>query len=161
MIIRLALPAVLALLLLAGCDRTPGETATAGFHPLTGYDPQRDASADLKAALGEAARTERKVLVFVGGQWCSWCRRLDALFDSDQELSAVRDRYYVALKINWSKENRNEEVLARFPKIPGYPHLFVLAADGRLLHSQDTAELEAGDGHDRQKVLEFLMRWSG
>ena len=44
------------------------------------------------------------------------------------------------LKVNWSKENKNEALLSKWPKIDGYPHLFVLDADGRLVHSQDTAK---------------------
>lgn len=158
---RTALLFALALALAMGCERSPGDETTTVFVPVTRYDPARNASADLDAAIGEAARTDRRVLVTVGGEWCSWCKRLDGLFSGDRELAAFRDRYYVTVKINWSKENRNEEVLSRFPKIPGYPHMFVLAADGTLVHSQDTAELEAGDGHDRHKVMAFLSRWSG
>ena len=60
----------------------------------------------------------------------------------------------------YSKENRNEALLRRWPSVAGYPHLFVLDAGGGLVHSQDTSELEAGDGYDRNRVLGFLDRWS-
>jgi hypothetical protein len=61
--------------------------------------------------------------------------------------------------VNFSQENKNEEVLSRYPKIPGYPHFFVLDKDGKFLHSQSTGDLEEGDHHDRKKVLEFLEEW--
>jgi len=152
---------LLAIALVPACDRAPADSSTQVFVPVTQYDPSRDAKADLAAAVREAARTHRRVLVEVGGAWCSWCRRLDGLFARDAEIEAFRDRHYVMVKINWSVENRNEEVLTSFPAIPGYPHLFVLAQDGTLLHSQDTAELESGDGHDPVRVLAFLKRWAG
>jgi hypothetical protein len=62
--------------------------------------------------------------------------------------------------VNYSKDNTNAAFLGRWPKIRGYPHLFVLGPDGALLHSQDTSELEAGNGYDRQKMLAFLRAWS-
>jgi hypothetical protein len=64
------------------------------------------------------------------------------------------------VKVNWSPENKNEAVLSQYPKIPGYPHLFVLDATGKLVRSQDTGELEAGKGHDPEKVRAFLKRWA-
>jgi hypothetical protein len=65
------------------------------------------------------------------------------------------------VKVNWSKENKNEKVLSAYPVIPGYPHLFVLGSDGTLVHSQDTSELEQGKGHDPGKVMAFLRLWAG
>ena len=67
----------------------------------------------------------------------------------------------VRLEADFSRENRNEALLARWPKIAGYPHLFVLDADGRLLHSQDTGVLERGEGYDAAKVRALLERWAG
>ncbi|MGE5810097.1 MAG: thiol-disulfide isomerase, partial [Ignavibacteria bacterium] len=63
-------------------------------------------------------------------------------------------------KINYSKENENKKFLSKYPKIPGYPHLFVLDENGKLLHSQNTSELEKGRGHDREKVFAFLKEWA-
>jgi hypothetical protein len=64
------------------------------------------------------------------------------------------------VKINYSPENKNQKVLRQFPKIPGYPHFFVLDGNGKLLHSQNTGELESGKHHDREKVFAFLRKWA-
>jgi hypothetical protein len=64
------------------------------------------------------------------------------------------------VKVNFSEENKNEKVLSRYPKIEGYPHIFVLEKNGKLLHSQDTGLLESGDHHDHDKVLAFLKKWA-
>ncbi len=67
---------------------------------------------------------------------------------------------FVVVKVNYSKENKNEQFLSQFPKIPGYPHLFVLESSGKLLQSQSSGELESGDHHDHDKILAFLKKWA-
>src|SRR5947207_7465247 len=114
----------------------------AQFAPVTKYDPKRDADKDIKAAVEEAHRTGKRVLLEVGGEWCSWCHILDRYFEANPDLTELRDRYYVTTKINFSPENLNEKILSRYPKIPGYPHIFILDATGKLLQSQGTSELE-------------------
>jgi thiol:disulfide interchange protein len=136
------------------------EKAGAVFAPVTAFDPARDGAADIDAAIAEAQRTGKRVLVDVGGEWCIWCRRLDAFFEENKDIAAYMHRNFVTVKVNYSKENKNEAVLSRYPRVAGYPHLFVLDATGVLLHSQDTGKLEKGKGHDREKVLAFLRAWA-
>jgi hypothetical protein len=128
--------------------------------PVGKYDPAADAAADFEAAKTEAADSKRRILMEVGGNWCSWTRRLDVLFESDQATAGAVDSGFVHVRINKSDENYNESFLSKFPKIGGYPHLFVLDAGGKVLHSQDTAELEDGDHHDPAKVLAVLKKWA-
>ena len=65
------------------------------------------------------------------------------------------------MKVNYSEENQNKEFLSQFPEVPGYPHWFVLDADGKLLHSQPTADLEAGDSYSLPAMLLFVDSWKG
>ena len=125
-----------------------------------GYDPKRDAADDIRQACTEAARSHKRVLVEVGGAWCSWCRYMDKFFDKNAELRKLRDDHFVTVKVNFSPENENSAVLSKYPKIPGYPHLFVLDAAGKLLHSQDTSELEAVETYNPDKVRAFLQKWA-
>ena len=124
------------------------------------FDPTRDAAADIQTAITEATHTHRRILLDVGGEWCIWCRRLDSLYASHKNLADFLTAHYVVVKVNYSKENKNESLLSKYPKIPGYPHYFVLKSNGELLHSQDTGALESGKGHDPAKVLAFLKKWS-
>lgn len=124
------------------------------------FDPAHDAQKDLQDAVALARKSGRRVLMDVGGEWCVWCRRLDTLWAANNALRAYRDSNYVTLKVNWSPENKNVALLSKYPRIKGYPHIFVLEKDGTLLHSQDTGELEKGKGHDPEKVLAFLKTWA-
>jgi len=124
------------------------------------FDPQRDPAADVAAAVAQAKAEGKRVLVDVGGEWCSWCHIMDRFFAADAEARALRDAAFVMVKVNYSRENKNTAFLSRWPRIAGYPHLFVLDTDGALLHSQDTGQLEAGKGYDRTKFVAFLRAWS-
>ena len=137
-----------------------GEVRKSGYVPVTEFDPSRDAAQDIDAAVAEAKHSGRRVLLDVGGEWCIWCKKLDQFFDRNEDVAGFLRQNFVVVKVNFSPRNKNERVLSRYPDIPGFPHLFVLDDAGRLLRSQDTAELEEGDHHDRGKVLAFLRRWA-
>lgn len=124
------------------------------------FDPARDAAGDIAHAVALARAQGKRVIVDVGGEWCTWCHILDRFIDANADVRSLVDANYVWVKVNFSKENRNESLLSRWPKIAGYPHLFVLDGSGALLHSQDTGVLEAGDGYDKRKVIDMLRRWA-
>jgi thiol:disulfide interchange protein len=128
--------------------------------PTARFDPARDAESDIKTAVAEAKRTNRRVILDVGGEWCGWCHTLDRYFADHPELRGYRDAHYVWLKINMSPENENQMVLSRYPHINGYPHLFVLDQDGKLLQSQDTSPLESGPSYDLDRMTAFLNKWA-
>jgi thioredoxin-related protein len=125
------------------------------------FDPKRDAAKDIRDGIAEAKRTQKRVLLDVGGEWCVWCHRLDTLFATNPDLDEYLHKHFVVVKVNYSDENKNDKVLSRYPKVAGYPHLFVIDAKGKLLHSQDTGLLESGKHHDREKVFAFLKKWGG
>ena len=143
-----------------GLSVLSAQTTTPKYVPVTKYDALRNADQDIRDAVAEANRTHRRVLLEVGGEWCSWCHTLDNYFDAHRDLTALRDRNFVILKINFSEENQNREVLSRYPAIPGYPHFFVLDTDGKFLHSQDTSPLESGKSYDLERLTDFLKKWS-
>lgn len=126
----------------------------------TKYDPKRDAEKDIREALGEAKQTGKRILLEVGGEWCSWCYIMDDYFEQNPTLLDFREKNFILVKINFSRENENRKVLSRYPTIPGYPHLFVLDTSGKLLHSQDTSRLESGRSYDLKKFFSFLKKWA-
>jgi len=134
--------------------------AQAPYNAVTKYDPKRDAAQDIRDAAAEAKRTKRRVLLEVGGEWCSWCHHMDDFFTANPDLTSLRDKSFVTVKINFSEENPNKEVLAKYPTVAGYPHLFVLGSDGALVHSQDTSALEEGKSYNLNRFTTFLAYWA-
>lgn len=124
------------------------------------FDPGRDAVKDISAGVELARKQHKHVLLDVGGNWCPWCIKLDGAFHRETEIAKILREKYVVVKVNFSPENENKAVLSKYPKIEGYPHLFVLDGKGKLLHSEDTGLLESGDHHDPAKVVAFLKEWA-
>jgi thiol:disulfide interchange protein len=144
----------------AGAHAQATDTAaTVPTHALA-FDPARDAAADIRTATIEAARSGKRILLDVGGNWCKWCKRLDTLFLTHAEAARCLDENFVVVKVNFSKENDNKALLSAYPKIPGYPHFFILESDGTFLHSQDTGVLEKDHGYDAEKIIAFLQKWA-
>jgi thioredoxin-related protein len=128
------------------------------------FDPQRDAAKDVRTATALAKAHGKRVIVDVGGEWCKWCHFLDKFIDTTPEVKSALDKNFVWVKVNWSPDNKNVELLSPWPKVKGYPHLFVLDADGKLLHSQNTGDLEAEEGkdtYDKPKVMAFINQQIG
>jgi len=124
-----------------------------------GYDPRRDPFADGRAALQLAKDTRRKVLIEVGGDWCSWCYILDRFLDEHPSLSAQLHNTFVFLKVSVDETNDNAEFLSAFPKPLGYPHMYITDNEGAILHSQDTAEFLHKGKYSAQHFQLFLNRW--
>lgn len=125
------------------------------------YDPSADAQLELRAALAQSAATGRHILLQIGGNWCSWCHKLDRLFTTDQRIDSLLQADYVSLRVNYSEENKNENLLARLesPQRFGFPVLVILDSSGRLLHTQDTGLLEKDGAHDPEQVYRVLYLW--
>ena len=124
------------------------------------YDPKANPRTDVKAALARASKEGKNVLMDVGGEWCGWCHRMDKFLTDHAELSDLLAKNYVLVKVNFSEENKNEAFLAQYPKIDGYPHIFVLAPSGKLLISKSTGDLEEGKGYNLARFVEFLQQYA-
>jgi thioredoxin-related protein len=154
---RQSLPIVFAsLFLIVGCQEAP----TAAVYSVKEYDPARDPASDLVATVQAAQAGKKQILLQVGGDWCSWCRRLDNFIATHPAVARVLAEDFIIQKVNYSEENQNAEFLAQFPKIEGYPHWFVLDSEGKLLHSQSTGVLEAGESYSEPTVLIYLRSWT-
>lgn len=126
------------------------------------YNPKADAAADIRQAVAKAGREGKHVFLQIGGNWCVWCLRFNALVTQNDTLATRMKSNYVVVHVNHSKENKNEEVLASlgYPQRFGFPVFVILDGKGNRLHTQNSAHLESGEGHSSKKVLEFLSHWA-
>ncbi|HBY84257.1 MAG TPA: thioredoxin family protein [Colwellia sp.] len=124
------------------------------------YDDQRDPFKDATAALTLAKETNRQVLIEIGGNWCSWCHKMDAFLAKNPDVSEALHSQYVLLKISVSDSNENNNFMKSLPPVLGYPHMYVSTAQGKMILSKDTAELLIGENYSRSQWLSFLSDWS-
>ena len=81
------------------------------------YDPSRDPFKDFELAQKQATEDDKLILIQIGGNWCSWCIRLERFFDKSPKIKELRDDTFVVMKVNVSSENYNEDFLAEMDKI--------------------------------------------
>jgi len=124
------------------------------------FDPKSDATADIQAAVAEAQRTGRRIILDVGGDWCSYCRQMDQFFRENPEVLELRDKNFITVAIYYGTENKNQQILSHYSRVLGIPHFFVLEKDGSLLYSEHVRDLRTGGKYDPLKMREFLLKWS-
>jgi len=149
----------------------PGEAATAqtpqaALKPAEAavYDEKADAKADIAAAIGRASKENRRVLIQWGANWCGWCRQLHKLFKEDKSIAQALLYEYDVVLVDIGKFDKNLDVAGRYKaftggfKEAGVPYLTILDGAGNLVVNQETSSLEAGQGHDPKKILDFLTK---
>lgn len=126
------------------------------------YNPEADAKAEVAAAVAKAAAEGKHVFLQIGGNWCPWCIRFHKMVSEDAQLDSLFRANYEVVKVNFSKENDNQELLSTlgFPQRFGFPVFVILDAQGKLLHTQDSWYLEEGKAYSRDKVEHLFQMWS-
>ena len=126
------------------------------------YNPEANAAKEIAMAVKQAKDSGKHVLIQVGGNWCIWCARFHDFVSSDASLDSLINANYIVYHLNWSKENKNENLLAKYqyPQRFGFPVFLILDGKGNLIHTQNSGYLEEGKSYSKEKVSGFLNDWS-
>ncbi|MCY4058627.1 MAG: thioredoxin family protein [Gammaproteobacteria bacterium] len=131
------------------------------FYSVSVYDRERDPNKDLEDTVARATKEDKRILLFVGGDWCGWCKVFERVVRDNESLYRAMGEAFVVMKVDHARWGRNGRFLRRYPKAPGFPHFYVLEKDGSLLHSQGSRELETEDesSYNPESVLLFIDHW--
>ena len=127
------------------------------------YNPSADAEKDIAAAVKKAKAENKYVLLQGGGNWCSWCIEFARFCKADPAIDSVMKSAFVWYHLNWSKENKNNKVFAKYgyPQRFGYPVFIILNGKGERINTQNSEYLEDGrKSYNAEKVKAFLEMWS-
>ncbi|MFI6360760.1 thioredoxin family protein [Streptomyces sp. NPDC050743] len=135
-------------------------SATAQALP-DGYDATRNAKDDIKAALAEAVKDHREVLIDFGANWCPDCRTLDVMFRSAQ-VEPLLQKGYVAVAVDVGQFNHNLGLASQYVNLrtSGIPALVVLKSDGTLRTATNDGSFSNARTMEPSQVSAFLTRWS-
>lgn len=145
----------------SGCVAPPSRAGS----PSQIYHPTADGEEILAAALRQARRDGKRVLLNLGANWCSDSQAMVRLFRSDPAIRRQVQQHFVPAMVDVNRKNganRNQALAARFgdPLARGIPVLLVLDGEGALLND-DPAERLSDDAHKHPaEVLAYLRKWS-
>ena len=127
------------------------------------YDAEENAEAKIAELVKKAKAENKNIILQAGGNWCIWCLRFNNFVQTTPELKKIVDENYLYYHLNYSPENKNAKVFAKYDNPGekfGYPVFVVLDQNGKMLHTQDSAVLEEGKGYSIEKVKDFFLTWT-
>jgi len=126
------------------------------------YPDGAQAGTDIAAALAQAAREKKRVLLDFGGNWCGDCHVLEIYFHDAANRNLLQANY-VLVPVNIGRYDENLDIAAKYgvPVSKGVPALAVLEPSGQVVYSQRNGEFEAMRTLDSASVTAFLMQWKG
>lgn len=126
-----------------------------------GYLAPDAASQRMEQARTEAQASGRRILIIAGGDWCRWCHVLDRFLDREPALQSRLDAAFVVVKVEVDGSEAAHPVLDPLPPALGYPHFWVLEANGEVVESIETGGLESGrNSYSRKAFGRFLDRFA-
>ncbi|HXF77272.1 MAG TPA: thioredoxin family protein [Usitatibacter sp.] len=126
------------------------------------YPEPARASGDIAAAVAQAAREGKRVLVDFGGDWCTDCKVLDVNMRKPENAAILAERFVVVhVNVGDKGIQENFDIANRYgiPLKKGVPALAVLDGKGAVVYAQKAGEFENMRAMDPASVHGFLVRW--
>lgn len=126
------------------------------------YNPAANAEKDLMEVVKKARTENKNILIQAGGNWCVWCIEFNRFCQNDKQVDSIIKADYIVYHLNYSPENKNDPLFARFgyPQRFGFPVFLIVDGNGNRIHTQNSSYLEQGKSYNRRKLLEFLLQWN-
>jgi thiol:disulfide interchange protein len=121
------------------------------------YSETANPTVDIAAALAQARRVNKRVILDFGGNWCGDCQVLDIYYHQSPNAELLA-KNFILVHVNIGHMDKNVDVAKKY-KVPiakGVPALAVIDAHGNLLYSEREKEFEHTSP---EAITAFLNRW--
>jgi len=124
------------------------------------YSETANPATDISAALSQAKREHKRVLLDFGGDWCGDCQVLDIYFHQQPNADLLA-KHFVLVHIWIGQMDANLDLAAKYgvPIHKGVPALAVLDAHGKVIIAQNTGEFRDMRHMETSSVTAFLEKW--
>jgi protein disulfide-isomerase len=124
------------------------------------YDEKANAHQQITAAVTEASKAHKNVILVFGANWCPDCRALDAQMHTG-DLAALIAANYEVVKIDVGRFDKNQDVAEKYhvPLKHGIPALAVLDPGGELLYAMDQGQFSDARHMSYESIKEFFAKW--
>jgi thiol:disulfide interchange protein len=126
------------------------------------FDEAGDADHAVDAAMANAARDHKLILVDLGADWCADCRILSAVM-ALPEVSMFLNAHYETAIVDVGRMNKNLQVPARFgivDKLEAVPAILIVTPDGTLANRGHIEALVDARTMTPQGISDWLASWA-
>ena len=125
------------------------------------YDDRADADKALAATIARTKANGKRVLIDLGGNWCTDCRILAAVMELP-ELKPFIAKHYEVVEIDVGRMNRNLQIPAKYgvTKLVGVPTVLIVETNGTLINATNSADLADARSMNPQGIANWLARWA-
>ena len=125
------------------------------------FDEKADANAQIRAAVAEASRSGKNIILDFGANWCYDCHVLDNAMHRPA-LAPLIEKNYIVVHIDIGKFDKNLDVAKKYhvPIKKGVPALAVLDPKGKLLYAQEEGQFEDARDLRPENFREFFEKWT-
>ena len=150
-----------------GPDGLPPHTSTSlpstsspEIRPRHIYFYEANPAKDIAAAVTQARKQKKRIILDFGGDWCGDCQVLDLYFHQAPNAELL-DQHFLLVHVDIGRYDHNTAtaIMYQVPIDKGVPALAVLDSNGKLLFSQTNKEFENMSKMTPQSVTEFLNQW--
>jgi len=126
------------------------------------YDESANADAAVAAAFARAKKSQKRVLIDLGGNWCGDCIVL-ANFVQLPEMRRFVESHYEEVSVDVGRFNRNLQIPARFgftKRLEGVPTLLIATPDGKLVNGDNVFATADARHMTPQALADYLARYA-
>lgn len=124
------------------------------------FDDHANARQQIAAAITEASRSHKNIVLDFGANWCPDCHALDAQMHRG-ELGAIIQRSFVVVPISVGRWNINLDLAREYgvPLSKGIPALAILDSHGKLLYSMKQGQFSDASSMNPSSFVAFFKKW--
>lgn len=122
------------------------------------FQEDRDANADVDAALSRAVDRGTKALIVMGGNWCHDSRAFAAVLERPETAKLISEHYELVW-VNVGMKVLNQDVAERFglDGTPGTPTVIVTSGDGAILNIEDAPTWRDAASRDPDDIHQYFV----
>jgi thiol-disulfide isomerase/thioredoxin len=126
------------------------------------YDEKANADAAVNAAFARAKKDGKRVLIDLGGNWCTDCIVLANVLELP-EIKSFVDAHYEVVSVDVGRFDKNLQVPKRFgivKRLEGVPSLLIADPDGTLVNKGHVSALADARSMTPQAIANWLAQWA-
>ena len=125
------------------------------------FDKTADPQKDVSEALQKAKKSNKHIVLIVGGDWCRWTGTFENFLDDNEKIAKSFYDSFEVVEIYYGKgmNKSAKALLKQFPPITGTPYFYILDKTAKLLYAINSESMERGYGYNRNKVIKFIKTY--